>query len=584
MRKFAKPLGLRAVAVYGGPNISEHIAKLKAGAHIIVATPGRMIDLLTVNNGRTTNLTRVSYLVMDEADRMFDMGFGDQVLRIIAGTRPDRQTLLFSATFPRVVEAAARKVLTQPVEVVIGGRSVASSDVTQIIHILTEEQKFAKLTEILAQWYETGNIIIFVDKQESVELMFRHLAMAGYPALAVHGGMDQIDRNAMIADFKNKIRTLMVATSILARGLDVKDLVLVINYDIPTHYEDYVHRIGRTGRAGAHGTAITFLTPDQDAHAPDLVKGLEKAGQEVPAPLAALLENFKAKVSRNEARYRSATLGYKTSGFKYDEEEAAARADSQLLQRAARAEANNMMTDEITEALERKRERDEAKRAAALAANVGAKAAGAGAGAGPGAAGGATALSRAGSVLANSSAAGGAAAAAGTPAAGAVLSAEDEAASRLEAALAMMAQVERTVGAAAGAAASAAGAAGAGAGAVTTAGASAGVARIATSVVERFSAELEVNDYPSQARWNVLKKPYLDMIREEFGVAVTSKGQYREPGAAGADGVRPLYVLIEGKSEEMVRRAKMEMLNTVERDAALVRPDVATATQGKYSI
>uniref|UniRef100_A0A0B7AYG2 Helicase ATP-binding domain-containing protein n=1 Tax=Arion vulgaris TaxID=1028688 RepID=A0A0B7AYG2_9EUPU len=130
-KKFTKPHGLRAVCVYGGTGISEQIAELKRGCEIIVCTPGRMIDMLTANNGRVTNLRRVTYIVLDEADRMFDMGFEPQVMKIIDNVRPDRQTVMFSATFPRQMEALARRILTKPVEVQVGGRSVVCKEVSQ---------------------------------------------------------------------------------------------------------------------------------------------------------------------------------------------------------------------------------------------------------------------------------------------------------------------------------------------------------------------------------------------------------------------------------------------------------------------
>lgn len=150
-RKFAKPLGLRVVAVYGGTPISEQIGDLKPGAEIVVCTPGRMIDMLAANSGRVTNLRRCTYVVLDEADRMFDMGFEPQVNRIIDGIRPDRQTVMFSATFPRIMEALARRILDKPIEVQVGGRSVVCKDVEQQVVIINDDDKFLKLLEILGE-------------------------------------------------------------------------------------------------------------------------------------------------------------------------------------------------------------------------------------------------------------------------------------------------------------------------------------------------------------------------------------------------------------------------------------------------
>lgn len=152
IRKFSKSLNLRAVCVYGGTGISEQIAELKRGAEVIVCTPGRMIDMLAANSGRVTNLRRVTYVVLDEADRMFDMGFEPQVMRIIDNVRPDRQTVMFSATFPRQMEALARRILKKPIEVQVGGRSVVCKEVEQHVAVMDEEAKFFKLLELLGHY------------------------------------------------------------------------------------------------------------------------------------------------------------------------------------------------------------------------------------------------------------------------------------------------------------------------------------------------------------------------------------------------------------------------------------------------
>lgn len=242
IRRFSKSLNLRGVCVYGGTGISEQIAELKRGAEIIICTPGRMIDMLAANSGRVTNLRRVTYVVLDEADRMFDMGFEPQVMRIIDNIRPDRQTVMFSATFPRQMEALARRILKKPIEVQVGGRSVVCKEVEQHVAILEEEAKFFKLLELLGQYQEHGSIIVFVDKQENADILLKDLMKASYPCMSLHGGIDQFDRDSTILDFKSGRVKLLIATSVAARGLDVKHLILVVNYDCPNHYEDYVHR------------------------------------------------------------------------------------------------------------------------------------------------------------------------------------------------------------------------------------------------------------------------------------------------------------------------------------------------------
>merc|ERR1719319_382434 len=232
VRKFIKAVGgARVVCVYGGTGISEQIAELKRGAEIIVCTPGRMIDMLAANSGKVTNLKRVTFLVLDEADRMFDMGFEPQVMRVMENCRPDRQTVMFSATFPRQMEGLARRILQKPIEVQVGGRSVVAKEIEQHVAVLEEETKFLKLLEILGNYVDLGQVIVFVDKQEHADGLLKDLMNASYTSCSsLHGGIDQYDRDS---------------TTVAARGLDVKKLVLVVNYDCPNHYEDYVHRPGR---------------------------------------------------------------------------------------------------------------------------------------------------------------------------------------------------------------------------------------------------------------------------------------------------------------------------------------------------
>ncbi|NWX08648.1 DDX46 helicase, partial [Caloenas nicobarica] len=333
-KKFSKTLGLRVVCVYGGTGISEQIAELKRGAEIIVCTPGRMIDMLAANNGRVTNLRRVTYVVLDEADRMFDMGFEPQVMRIVDNVRPDRQTVMFSATFPRAMEALARRILSKPIEVQVGGRSVVCSDVEQHVVILEEEQKFLKLLELLGHYQEKGSVIIFVDKQEHADGLLKDLMRASYPCLSLHGGIDQYDRDSIINDFKNGICKLLVATSVAARGLDVKQLVLVVNYSCPNHYEDYVHRAGRTGRAGNKGYAYTFITEDQARYAGDIIKALELSGNPIPADLEKLWADFKDQ-QKAEGKLIKKSSGFSGKGFKFDETEQALANERKKLQKAA---------------------------------------------------------------------------------------------------------------------------------------------------------------------------------------------------------------------------------------------------------
>ncbi|CAE6412008.1 unnamed protein product [Rhizoctonia solani] len=337
-KPFLKVLNLRAVCAYGGSPIKDQIAEMKKGCEIIVCTPGRMIDLLTANSGRVTNLRRVTYLVLDEADRMFDMGFEPQVMKIVNNIRPDRQTVLFSATFPKQMDSLARKILRKPLEITVGGRSVVAAEIDQIVEVRTEESKFNRLLEILGQTYNEDSearTLIFVDRQEAADNLLRELMRKGYVCMSLHGGKDQVDRDATIADFKAGVVPIVIATSVAARGLDVKQLKLVINYDAPNHMEDYVHRAGRTGRAGNKGTCVTFITPEQERYSVDIFRALEASKATIPSDLEELAKGFLDKVKAGKAQsYVGAGFGGKGLD-KFDQE----RDAKERAQRAAYGEA-----------------------------------------------------------------------------------------------------------------------------------------------------------------------------------------------------------------------------------------------------
>lgn len=313
--------GIRAVAVYGGSDVSYQIGNLKRGCEVVVATPGRLIDILSLNSGKITNLVRVTYLVLDEADRMFDMGFAPQISRIVDNVRPSRQAVMFSATFPTSVETLARKALKNPVEIVVGGRLQVCGDVDQIIEVLRDDQKFPRLLQALGNWSDKGQVLIFTDRQEAVDTLFQKLKEQGYTSMTLHGGLDQLDRLSTISDFKSGLANVLIATSVAARGLDVRNLILVVNYDVPNHIEDYVHRVGRTGRAGRKGTAITFVTPDEERYAPALARALSESGKVVPPKLQELVDSYKGKVESGAVEDHK-NDGYKTKGFTFTDEEA----------------------------------------------------------------------------------------------------------------------------------------------------------------------------------------------------------------------------------------------------------------------
>lgn len=248
---------------------------MKKGAEIVVCTPGRMIDLLTANNGRVTNVRRCTYVVLDEADRMFDMGFEPQVMKIINNTRPEAQKVLFSATFPKTMEGLARKILVRPLEITVGGRSVVAAEIDQRVEVRDADTKFNRLLEILGDISEQQQqhkpdeededfrTLIFVDRQESADDLFRELLQRGYICSSLHGGKEQVDRDEAIKNFKNGDVPIIVATSVAARGLDVKELKLVLVSVLSSLREAVLKCLIELRRAEPHGRLRTPSGPNR---------------------------------------------------------------------------------------------------------------------------------------------------------------------------------------------------------------------------------------------------------------------------------------------------------------------------------
>ncbi|NXU50223.1 DDX42 helicase, partial [Turnix velox] len=282
-KRFGKAYNLRSVAVYGGGSMWEQAKALQEGAEIVVCTPGRLIDHV---KKKATNLQRVTYLVFDEADRMFDMGFEYQVRSIASHVRPDRQTLLFSATFRKKIEKLARDILIDPIRVVQGDIGEANEDVTQIVEIFPSgPSKWNWLTRRLVEFTSSGSVLLFVTKKANAEELANNLKQEDHNLGLLHGDMDQSERNKVISDFKKKGIPILVATDVAARGLDIPSIKTVINYDVARDIDTHTHRIGRTGRAGEKGVAYTLLTPKDSNFAGDLVRNLEGANQHVSKEL-----------------------------------------------------------------------------------------------------------------------------------------------------------------------------------------------------------------------------------------------------------------------------------------------------------
>lgn len=313
-RRFGKVYNIQVVCAYGGGSKWEQSKALEAGAEIVVATPGRMIDMIKM---KATNLQRVTFLVLDEADRMFDMGFEPQVRSICDHVRPDRQTLLFSATFKRKVEKLARDVLTDPVRVVQGELGEANQDVTQIVKIVTVGgHKWNWLVKHLVEFMSAGSVLIFVTKKANAEELGKNLKAKEYEALLLHGDMSQFERNDVITSFKKKEKPILVATDVAARGLDIPHIRTVVNFDVARDIDTHTHRIGRTGRAGEKGSAYTLVTEKDKEFAGHLVRNLEGAAQEVPSELLELaLQSSWFRKSRFK-QGKAKALGGRGLGFR----------------------------------------------------------------------------------------------------------------------------------------------------------------------------------------------------------------------------------------------------------------------------
>lgn len=283
VKKFGKGYNIQVVCAYGGGSMWEQTKGCQAGAEIIVATPGRLIDLI---KKKATNLQRVTYLVFDEADRMFDMGFEPQVRSIANHVRPDRQTLLFSATFRKRVEKLARDILIDPCRVVQGEAGEANEDITQIVEVLpVGPAKWTWLIKRLVEFTSMGSVLIFVTRKKNAEELTTNLKARDFKIGLLHGDMTQQERNEVITTFKKKELPVMVATDVAARGLDIPSIKTVINYDVARDIDTHTHRIGRTGRAGEKGFAYTLVTEKDKEFAGSLVRHLEVASQFVPKTL-----------------------------------------------------------------------------------------------------------------------------------------------------------------------------------------------------------------------------------------------------------------------------------------------------------
>ncbi|XP_022208592.2 LOW QUALITY PROTEIN: ATP-dependent RNA helicase dbp2 [Drosophila obscura] len=291
---------MRAVCIYGGGSRRNQISDVERGAEIIICTPGRLNDLVQAN---VIDVSSITYLVLDEADRMLDMGFEPQIRKVLMDIRPDRQTIMTSATWPPGVRRLAQSYMNNPIQVCVGSLDLAAThSVKQVIELLEDEsEKYGIIKSFVKNMTKTDKIIVFCGRKARADDLSSDLTLEGFMTQCIHGSRDQSDREQAIADIKSGVVRILIATDVASRGLDIEDISHVINYDFPRNIEEYVHRVGRTGRAGRTGTSISFITRSDWGMAQELINILQEADQEVPEQLHNMARRFKAMKERRAA-------------------------------------------------------------------------------------------------------------------------------------------------------------------------------------------------------------------------------------------------------------------------------------------
>lgn len=325
-RKFTYRSHLRPVVIYGGSSYKQQLYEVKKGCHILVATPGRLLDMI---QNEVVSLERVRYLCLDEADRMLDMGFEKDIRHIVEDCgMPDvnnRQTLMFSATFPVNIQKLASDFLKEYIFLKVGKIGSTNDFITQHVKYVEEEDKKKELIKAINEI--EGLTLIFVQRKKSATALQDFLYRAGYPTTFIHGDRSQAEREYALESFRKGITPILVATDVAARGLDIFNVAHVINFDMPTDISHYVHRIGRTGRAGNNGIATTFFSENDKNLAKALIETLEESSQEVPAFLSRMhaeMTRFGNKKNRGNGGffggYRRNNYNSSTSDYRYEKE------------------------------------------------------------------------------------------------------------------------------------------------------------------------------------------------------------------------------------------------------------------------
>ncbi|SCY52301.1 ATP-dependent RNA helicase RhlE [Nitrosospira sp. Nl5] len=268
VKTYGKYLPLKCAVVYGGINMDPQVKELRAGVEILVATPGRLLDHI---EQKTMSLSKVEILILDEADRMLDMGFMPDIKRILALIPQHRQSLMFSATFSDEIKRLADKLLKQPVLIEVARRNSITELVTHVVYPVERDRKRELLAHLIKS-HDLQQVLVFVRTKHGASRLAQQLERDGITATAIHGDKSQPQRTQALAEFKQGVVRVLVATDVAARGLDIEDLPHVVNFELPTTPEDYIHRIGRTGRAGTKGDAISLVCEDEN----ELLGGIEK--------------------------------------------------------------------------------------------------------------------------------------------------------------------------------------------------------------------------------------------------------------------------------------------------------------------
>jgi len=530
-----------------------------------------MIDMLAANGGKVTNVRRVTYIVVDEADRMFDMGFEPQVNKILDSVRPDRTTVLFYAPFPKQMEALARKSLHKPIEVTIGGRSVVCKDVIQHVIILDDDQKYLKLLELLGLYQPQGSVLVFVDKQEHCDELMKNLIRNSYTCMPLHGGMDQYDRDSTMIDFKSGDMPLLIATSVAARGLDVKDLILVVNYDCPNHYEDYVHRCGRTGRAGRIGYAYTFLTPEQERNAGDIIRALESSGTPIPEELSLLWENYVKKMEVLGKKVKTGGGFTGQHGYKFDSSETQLKDEQKKMQKVVMGlgdsdeDEEDQDIDQQIQSLFRSKKSIKAKGDAPVLPNASTGQNDEG--------GSSTTANDAASKLELA-----------RKAASRLTFAKSETRDSLQDATTAIFQRGGTMN-------------------PSVSNRTKAQQRadelnqklnyqkpeeeiqVTTDACKVFEEELEINDFPQNARWKITSKETLAHICDYAEVGMAVRGQYYPNNKEVAPGDRKLYLQIESLTERGLQLAKAEVARLIKEEMMKMQnPALQLVNRGRYKV